>query len=305
MLSFTVHCSLFAVYCSLFTIVMKRSRTNSWAKELDDLIRAFSGAFLFGTPLLWTMEMWWIGTFVELWKLLIFLVLAFAVNVHLTYFAGFKEQRTFHASLTQAVEAVAVGVVTSVIVLLVLNRISLGDPLDTVLGKVAIQAIPLSIGASAANALLAMRNNGGEGDDEEPEPDSPWRAVLNDLGATIAGGIFIGFSIAPTAEIPTLAAELGYWHEIALVGLSLLVTYAIVFESDFSPQRRQKETRGLFQRPITETVMAYFVSLFVALVALYLFDQFEISDPIFPVISQVLVLGLPTAVGGAAGRVVI
>ncbi|HEX6383822.1 MAG TPA: TIGR02587 family membrane protein [Anaerolineae bacterium] len=283
---------------------MAQNQANSWEKELDDFIRAFSGAFLFGIPLLWTMEMWWIGTFVELWKLLIFLALAFAVNVHLTYFAGFKQQHTFHASLTEAVEAVAVGIVASAVVLLVLNRIGPGDPLDSVLGKVAIQAIPLSIGASAANALLAMRGN-SNGDDDEPEPDSPWRAGLNDLGATIAGGIFIGFSVAPTAEIPTLAAELGYWHEIALVGLSLLVTYAIVFESGFSPQGRERETRGLFQRPITETVMAYFVSLFVALVALYLFDQFEVGDPIFSVVSQVLVLGLPTAVGGAAGRLVI
>lgn len=51
--------------------------------------------------------------------------------------------------------------------------------------------------------------------------------------------------------------------------------------------------------------MAYFVSLFVVLVAFYLFDQFEIGDPIFSVAPQVLVLGLPTAVGGAAGRLVI
>lgn len=283
----------------------KQDQPNSWAKELDDLIRAFSGAFLFGTPLLWTMEMWWIGTYVEPWKLLVFLALAFVVNVHLTYFAGFKEQRTVHTSLTQAVEAVAVGIVASVIVLLILNQISPSEPLGSILGKVAIQAIPLSIGASAANALFAWGEKGREGDDEEPEPDSPWQAGLNDLGATIAGGIFIGFSIAPTAEIPTLAAELGYWHEITLVGLSLLVSYAIVFESDFSPQRREKETRGLFQRPITETVMAYFISLFVALLALYLFDQFEFGDPIFAVVSQVLVLGLPTAVGGAAGRLVI
>ena len=61
-------------------------------REARAFTRAFSGAFLFGVLLLFTMEMWWIGIFADLWKLLLFLGPAFAVNLHLIYFAGFKDE---------------------------------------------------------------------------------------------------------------------------------------------------------------------------------------------------------------------
>jgi uncharacterized membrane protein len=88
---------------------MSQKKQGQWAKEFDDLAEAFSGAFLFGTPLLFTMEMWWIGTYSELWRLLIFLGLALMVNTVLSYMAGFKQENTFFAAIMQAIEAVAVG----------------------------------------------------------------------------------------------------------------------------------------------------------------------------------------------------
>ena len=35
--------------------------SNAWRSELRGVVRALSGAFLFGIPLLYTMEMWWLG----------------------------------------------------------------------------------------------------------------------------------------------------------------------------------------------------------------------------------------------------
>lgn len=291
---------------------------EAWKDELDDFVRAFSGAFLFGVPFLWTMEMWWIGTYAELWKLLLFLGLSFLLNMHLAYFTGFKEKTTFRSSVGEAVDAMAVGVVSSAVVLFALNRIGPGRPLDSMLGMIVIQAIPLSIGASAANALLRWgkeSRTGEEASDEteasgetgsdESERESRWRATLNDFGATVVGGVFIGFSIAPTDEVSMLAAQIGPWHELGLILLSLVMTYAIVFESGFTSREREVESPGYLQRPLTETVVAYLLSLLVALVALYFFDRIEIGDPFYAVLSQVVVLGFPTAIGGAAGRIVV
>ena len=41
--------------------------------------------------------------------------------------------------------------------------------------------------------------------------------------------------VAPTSEIPLLAAELGYLHEFVLVTLSLALSYLVVFASGFEP----------------------------------------------------------------------
>lgn len=275
---------------------------SSWKRELGAFGRAFSGAFLFGVPLLFTMEMWWIGTYADLWKLVVFLLLALSANLGLTYFAGFKQNRTALQFIDQAIDAVAVGVVGSFVVLVVLNRISLSDPLDSIVGKIIVQAVPLSIGASLANIVF----NKGEGrQGEDSALDRPWLSLVNDIGATAIGGIFIGFSIAPTDEVPMLAAGMSFPHELALVGLTLFIGYLIVFVSGFDPEVHGQQQPGLFQRPLTETTLAYLVSLIVALVALFLFDRIEVRDPLQTVVSQTLVLGMPTMVGGAAGRLAV
>ncbi len=124
---------------------------GAWAQERDDFIRAFSGAYIFGIPLLFTMEMWWIGQYADLWKLLVFLGLAFIANLGLTYAAGFKRRSTFGTTVNQAVDAVAVGIVAASIMLLLLNQIRLSEPLDSIVGKIVVLTVPLSIGASVAN----------------------------------------------------------------------------------------------------------------------------------------------------------
>jgi uncharacterized membrane protein len=72
------------------------------------------------------------------------------------------------------------------------------------------------------------------------------------------GALFLSFSIAPTDEISMLAAELDYAHALALIALSLLLTYVIVFASGFGTG--QHEQQGPFQSPLTETVLAYVLS---------------------------------------------
>ncbi|MDP8949628.1 MAG: TIGR02587 family membrane protein [Actinomycetota bacterium] len=279
------------------------SKTGSWRREYADFARAFSGAFLFGIALLYTMEMWWIGTYIAPSRLLVLLALAFAANLALTHFAGFKKGHSLGRTVNQATDSVAVGVVASLVILLVLNRIGLSDPLDAILGQIVIQAVPLSIGASLANAVFS--SGGREGGGGEGKEARPVRSILKDMGATAVGATFVGSTVAPTVEIPLLAAELGRLHELALIAVSLIISYMIVFASGFTTQPKPREDRSLLQRPVPETLLAYVVSLLVALVALYLFDRVEIGDPVGQVVSGTLVLGLPAAVGGAAGRVAV
>lgn len=284
---------------------MQRDDAGPWRQELSGFNRAFSGAFLFGVPLLFTMEMWWIGTFAHLWKLLVFLGLTFLAGLGLTYLAGFKKEHGFAAVVIQAINVVAIGVIAATVILFVLDRIAPGDPLDSILGKIIIQAVPLSIGAALANAVFRRGENREHGDDDGRQPESAWRLIFNDIGATAIGGVFIGFSIAPTDEVQLLASELDYVHELILIALSLAVTYGIVFTSGFDAEQRATQKPALFQRPVTETSLAYMVSLVVAFVALFLFDRVRVGDPASYVLAQVLVLGFPTAVGGAAGRLAV
>ncbi|NLD71228.1 MAG: TIGR02587 family membrane protein [Chloroflexi bacterium] len=282
---------------------MDRPQAGSWGNELNDLVRALSGAFLFGAPLLFTMEMWWIGLYAEGWKLLTLLALALAANLGLASTVGFHRGTTLAHAVDQAVDAMAMGVLAALAVLLTLHRLTFSDPLGAILGKVIIQAVPLSIGASVANAVFGNgRDDEGNGDGGS---ESPARATLHDLGSTAIGAVFIGFSIAPTDEVPLLVAGMSPLHILATVGLSLVVTYAIVHASGFDPYAAPSYSASLIRRPITETLTAYVVSLGLAFVMLYLLDRISLEDPLPHIVAQSVVLALPASIGGAAGRLAV
>jgi putative integral membrane protein (TIGR02587 family) len=101
-----------------------------------------------------------------------------------------------------------------------------------------------------------------------------------------------------------LAFQMTPFHEAALIILSLGITYMVVFEAGFSDEQKRLQQRGLFQDPFSETVIAYITSLLVAGVLLWLFHNVQVGDGLRSIFSQMIVLGLPASIGGAAGRLV-
>lgn len=279
---------------------MRGARSEPWRAELDGLVRALAGAFVFGMPLLYTLEMWQIGAYLGPGKLLLALALALLTNLGLAHALGYRREHNLFHTVDQAVTAVVVGLFAAAISLLVLNRFSLADGLSGIMGKIVLQAVPLSLGASVANGIFD-----GDGEFAQGSGHDPLRATLNDVGATAAGALFIAMAIAPTDEIALLTSEMQLGHQLALIALSLLSSYWIVFASGFHPTHRAGAQHGFFQRPATETVMSYLVSLGVALLSLYVFDRVRWGDPLPITVARMLVLGLPATVGGAAGRLVV
>ena len=79
-----------------------------------------------------------------------------------------------------------------------------------------------------------------------------------------------------------------------------MISYAVVFVAGFAGQDRRRRQRGLFQDPLTETLVTYVVALLVAGLLLWVFQR-DLS-PADDLLTRSVVLGLPTAVGGAVGR---
>jgi len=281
-----------------------RYLSDSWYEELRGIVRAFSGAFLFGVPLLYTMEMWWLGETSRPGDLLLLLGIALIANFALVTAAGFKHGASLFSRVEQTMDAVAVGAVAGAVVLLVMNQINLDQAPHTILGKIVFQLLPLSIGASLAGIVFS--NDGGrEGDDDESSRmPGVWQALFNDVGATAIGAMFIAASVAPTEEVPMLAARMDYLHVLALIGLTLLIGYVIVFASGFDPSAK-RDREHLLQHPATETALSYLVALVVSLGVLLITKQVGLHDPPAFVLTQTLVLGLPAMVGGAAGRIAV
>ena len=81
-----------------------------------------------------------------------------------------------------------------------------------------------------------------------------------------------------------------------------MISYAIVFEADFTSQSQRKSDRGILQNGLTETFVSYLISLLIAGLLLKFFGRLSFDDPWQLNASHVIVLGFPATIGGAAGR---
>jgi putative integral membrane protein (TIGR02587 family) len=119
-------------------------------KALIGLARACAGALIFALPLLMTMEMWWIGFSIDHWRLIILAILLVPLLVGLSHFSGFEETEGILDDTVDAFVAIAVGATMAAVILFVFGVIRLGMPAQEVIGKIALQTFPASIGAMLA-----------------------------------------------------------------------------------------------------------------------------------------------------------
>lgn len=286
---------------------------NIWLAELQDLVRAGAGAFLFGIPLLYTVEVWSIGSSTQPTRLLAVLATTLIVVWLLTQVEGFRQAIALKplGAVLESIEAVGIGLLCAAIALLLLRRITLETPLSETLGKLIFEGVPFSVGVALARSILSpdrSRNRSRRTVNRPrryaPPSLQPLRDTLGDLDATLIGALLIAFSIAPTEEIALLAAAIPPLWLLLIIGASLVLSYGIVFASGFT-DRSERLQRGLLLSPETETLVAYLVALMASVLMLIFFQQLNPQDPWQEWLSNTIVLALPAAIGGAAGRILI
>ena len=289
-------------------------RQSPWQNELDDLLRGVAGAFLFGAPFLYTMEVWWKGNFTTPPRMLFALGLTYISLIALNQAAGFRAEEkstTWIRTLADSAEGLAIGLTTAALSLVLIGVIGHGDGLDAIMGRIVMEGMPFSIGVGIANNFLQLgEENNSKGDDAKAGGDRrkhqwhdhSWYGTLADAGVTALGATIIASSISPTDEIPMIASVLTIPWLLAIVAASLVISYVIVFEANFGSQQSRVAQPGIFQTPISETAVSYLISLAMSLMMLWLFQLLRAEDPLAQWVSYTVVLGLPATIGGAAGR---
>lgn len=293
---------------------MAPRRRSGFKHEFKDLLRAASGGFLFGIPLLYTMEVWWIGSSVNPPIMLTAMATTLLVVFALTLTGGFRRSRAITPlkALGDTLNAVAVGLLSAGLMLILLREITLQTELRETLGKVIFEGVPFALGAALANQFLSADNSSQSPTNnltsqalERFFPDNNFNETLADIGATLVGALIIAFSIAPTDEVPVLVSGIqGSWL-LGIVLSSLIISYVIVFQANLTCQKQRQMQQGLFQSPLSETIMSYLVSLGAAAVMLIFFQQIDWATPWEVSFRHILILGLPATIGGAAGRLVL
>jgi putative integral membrane protein (TIGR02587 family) len=265
---------------------------------LVGLSRASGGAVLFALPLLMTMEMWWLGFYMERSHLAVLMVAMIPLLIALDHYSGFQETHGWREDVLDGLIAYGVGIVASAAILLLFNVIDLTQPLREIVGKVAIQSVPASFGAVLANSQL-----GGAAEGEKPSRgDAPGYA--GEVFFMAAGALFLAFNVAPTEEMILIAFMMTPWHALMLIVASLAVMHGFVFTLEFRgshPRPRDVAPWSVFLR---FTVVGYAVALLVSAFVLWTFGRFS-EGALASDVMNTLVLAFPASLGAAAARLVL
>jgi putative integral membrane protein (TIGR02587 family) len=273
-----------------------RSQTTSTSSHnfAVDLAYYFGGALLFSIPLLMTMEMWWLGFYTDRFRLALFLLMSVFMILGLSYFEG--GEATFKIEALDAFTAIAVGHIVCTVMLLLFGIIKTGMSADELVGKIALHAVPCSIGA-----ILARRQLAKEETSKEKRRSEQYSGKIFLMAA---GAIFLAFQLAPTEEMILIGYQITEWHAIALTIVAIFVMQsflcAVEAEGNFSIFS-WNFFRDVFVR---FTIIGYIIALFLSLYVLWTFGRLD-GSTLSEALISVLVLAFPAALGAAAARLIL
>lgn len=266
------------------------------SQSLRDYSRAAGGGLIIGMPLLYTMEVWFHAFLLPWWKLLLLLAIAFVLVVGYNAVAGFRRERTFVELLLDSLVALGLGIVISLVALIVLGQIEPGTSLRDAAGKVALETIPVSFGASVASSQL-----GGKGGSAGSRIPRGFARLLVGGG----GALLFALNIAPTEEVIMLGVGASPLQLLGVVAATLFATYVLVHYADFGGSGRNRARgQSILEAPIPETLTGYVVSLLAALLLLWSFEWSE-GAGFSAILAMTVYLGSIGAVGAAVARLLL
>lgn len=275
-------------------------------ETVRDLVRAAGGGLFIGLPLLFTMEMWQHSFLLPSWKIVVLLAVAFLAVIGYSAVSGFRRERSWLELLIDSVETMGIAAVVAAVALLLLGRIDLETGLRDAVGKVALEMIPVAFGVSLAGSQMASP------DDDRSDAANQGSSVGDGQGVNAfawlviaAGGALVfALTVAPTEEPMLLGVEAEWWLLLLVIPATLAMTFAIVFYADFRGGRPLEIGDSPLDRPLTETLAAYAVSLVISLLLLWAFGRTDgVAVP--AIIGQMIMLGVVASFGAAAGRLLV
>jgi putative integral membrane protein (TIGR02587 family) len=259
-----------------------------------DLAHDFGGAILFSFPLLMTMEMWWLGFYMDRLRLALFLALAFVLVAGLSYFEGGEE--TFRIEMLDALVACAAGYTVAAVMLLLFGIINSGMSADEVVGKISLHAVPGSIGAILARRLLEVEET-----KKEKRRREGYGAKIFLMGV---GAIFLAFQLAPTEEMVLIGHRMTGWHAAALAVVSLCVMQSFICATERGRRARVFSADFFWGVFLRFTVVGYALALLISLYVLWSFGRLD-GAASAEIVMATLVLGFPAALGASAARLIL
>ncbi|RYY93747.1 MAG: TIGR02587 family membrane protein, partial [Comamonadaceae bacterium] len=187
--------------------------------------------------------------------------------------------------------------VSSVVILSAIGVLERGMPWSEIVGKVALQALPASIGALLAQTQLGERDPGQatRGGSE---------GYASELFVMAAGALFLAFNLAPTDEMVLIGLQISEWQAVLLVLMALAVMHAFVFMVAFRGTHDKPRDVSVWSLFLRFTVVGYALALALSAWMLWSFGRFD-GVALLSAVKVTAVLAFPAAVGAASARLIL
>lgn len=268
---------------------------SEFNRFVTGLGRGVAGALFLALPMLMTMEMWHLGFYIARERLLLLLVLNIPLLILLAHRIGFERTFSWREAIRDATIAYGIGILTSIIVLAALGLLRGGMPANEVVGKIALQSVPASIGAMLGRSQLGH---------DRPDADTKETSYAGELLMMGTGALFLSLNIAPTDEMMVLAYKMTIWHAIVVALLSIMLMHGFVYAVSFIGGHELSPQTPWWHAFIRFTLPGYVMALAISIFALWVFERLDDSS-VVEIMLSVIVLGLPAALGAAGARLIL
>lgn len=262
-----------------------------------ELTHAFGGAVLFSFPMLMTMELWQLGFYMDPFRLALFIVMDIPLLVGLSRYVGFEPTSQPLADVLDAFTAYAIGFAAAALLLLLFAIIGPGMSANEIIGKIAVQAVPASIGAMLARSQF--------GESEQKEEKRRSARYGGGLFLMAVGALYFSASVAATEEMVLISFKMAVAQVVALMVFSLAVmhgfVHAVVAQGKTLVPPDAIPFWPVFLR---FTIAGYGIALLISVFMLWIFGRaggLEMAQ----VVQATIVLGFPAALGAGAARLLL
>jgi putative integral membrane protein (TIGR02587 family) len=272
---------------------------RSTGESLREYGRGVAGGLIFSLPLLYTMEVWHAGFTMPPHRQLAYVLLALVLLLGYNRYAGLHPDSTWAEVAIDSIEEMGIGLLLSALVLFLLGRLTPGQDLGEVVGRIVVEAVTVAIGVSVGTAQLG----GNDATAKTGMADTGKVTFSGQLTLAVCGAVLFAANVAPTEEIILIGIELS-GYQLAGLGMATMSLGALIlFYSDFRGSERWVRAQG-FGSVLRGSVITYAVGLVTSAAILWLFGRFDGVGPA-AIAGQCVALGVASTIGASAGRLLL
>ncbi|HET8803961.1 MAG TPA: TIGR02587 family membrane protein [Aequorivita sp.] len=274
-------------------------------KSLKEYGRGITGGLLFSLPMLYTMELWWVGFIANPLQLIVYFIVGMFLLMVYNHYVGIRREHSFLEGIEESIEEMGMAIVLSAFILWITGRLAPNMSVGEISGKIIVEAITVAIGISVGKSQLGSNSEGKKDNVEERKSNhSANPNILRSVNIALCGAILIASNVAPTEEILVIAVEAKVFKLLLIVLLSIAIGGSVLYYINFTGAKEILLQPNNFREAVAGTFIMYAVALSASAFMLWFFGRFD-NVSLYAIVAQIVVLGFPAALGASAGRLLI